>query len=289
MCTHRSTTQKSRQPISSKIIEKQGRRARAPSPPQSLSSTLQPSAKFPLEFQFQRNLSDTRIARPRHLTESTRSRQTIREAGDSARRQKLRMIENVKELRPELQAHAFRNRGVLQQRHVPVVEPRPVEPPPRRVALLAQRRIRESRRTKELVARRRLPRIGLLERSRNVWSIDAERNRSAKRSPQQRLIIPFYQRDRQASREPRYSANGPSIRKPLRPSQQIEGQQVRIANDKIIRRVKRRKSATQPRIDGIELLAVSGRVVQRLAIGVAKQCLQTPAGMAVIELQRVIR
>ena len=157
--------------MSSQITSAHGRRAFAV--PTTIILFDASSFRYvPLESQFQRKLPDTRIARPRHLTESTRSRHTRREAGDSAGREELRVIENVKELRPELQTHAFRNRSVLQECHVPVVKPRPVKPPPRRIALLAQRRISESRGTKVLVARRRLPRIGLVERPSYFRRID---------------------------------------------------------------------------------------------------------------------
>src|ERR1700694_1158493 len=76
----------------------------------------------PLEIQFQRKLAETRIRGARHCAKGSgggrsgggRHLVTVVEEGtDPARRQKLRVIKDIEEFRPELESHSLGDRCVL--------------------------------------------------------------------------------------------------------------------------------------------------------------------------------
>src|SRR5271157_4464317 len=68
----------------------------------------------------------------------------------------------------------------------------------------------------------------------------------------------------------------------------VEGNLVVVADNKIMREVKRRQCITECRISRIDLFAQVGRFIQRLAIGVPGRQLKPSAAMAQAELQRVV-
>jgi hypothetical protein len=88
----------------------------------SIAGLCVSAARF-LETEFSGHLQDTRIVCARYLT---------KRAGIDASAWifKLRMIEGIEGFEAQLQLLRFRKTDVLQQRHVPVVQPRAVEEAP---------------------------------------------------------------------------------------------------------------------------------------------------------------
>ena len=129
-----------------------------------------------LEKQFQRKLAHACRQSSRNLPERCRRSHASTETGNSARRQELSVIEDVKEFSAELQIEALRDLGVFQQRKIPVVDSRPMEKSPPGIALRAQcgwpeRRYREklaTRISRVLFDHRRIQ-IGRVHRQRD-WT-----------------------------------------------------------------------------------------------------------------------
>ena len=73
-----------------------------------------------LEIEFQGELANPRRLGARNLCKVGRRH-------DSTRSQKLGVIADVIELRPELEIEALRQKGIFQERHIPVVDAGAVE------------------------------------------------------------------------------------------------------------------------------------------------------------------
>ena len=82
-------------------------------------------------MEFRGNLADTGIIGRRYKAEITAVDQ-------SAGRFKLRVIENVEELKAKIEVQALRDMSILGQSHVPVVQTRTAKEPALRIAELAE-------------------------------------------------------------------------------------------------------------------------------------------------------
>src|SRR5271170_4275888 len=134
-----------------------------------------------------------------------------------------------------------------------------------------------------------MPRIDDLDRSEDVRSIYWLGNGPTTIRAEERLVVRFDQSHGKARGESRDSADSPTVRQAFRPGQFVHGQRVVVAGHEIVGAVESGKSTTEFRIDGIELLAVTRRIVEGLAERVADQSLKPAAGVPPIELRGVVR
>src|SRR5687767_13456220 len=101
------------------------------------------------------------------------------------------MVEEVEDLRAQLEAHALAEGGVLDERRVDVVVARPFEDVAPRVAERPPRGEGEGRRVEPLLGRAR-PRVRVADDVRTVVGAEAER-----RAPRAAVVELLYERDRE--------------------------------------------------------------------------------------------
>ena len=116
------------------------------------------------------------------------------------------MVEEIEELRPELEPRCLRQPGIFQQSHIPVVQARPVkEPPP---ASQRSNRFRNKLRTiKEGRKDAAAARVQVMNRStRKQRRIHADRQGAGIRGTQQGIVVRLIQRDRKTGGKSRNAA-----------------------------------------------------------------------------------
>ena len=200
------------------------------------------------KIQLQRQLSNTRVPGTRHLAEGSSGH-------DATGSQELRVIEDVIKLRAELQVQTFGQQSILEQREIKVIDSRPVKETTIGGSFHSQRSGCKCGGTEILSAG--FARIGNIQRSDEVRSIDRESDWSAKRCSEQRVVIRFHYGYGQAGRKTGDSANLPSASQLFRSSKSVERKRVTIAGYEIMGGVESGKSATQSRIHRIDLFAVA--------------------------------
>ncbi len=221
-----------------------------------------------LEVQLQRQLTDARCGCPRDLAERRRSGQPGRiEAGDAARVQELRVIEQIEELSPELQIEALGDGGVFEKRKVPVVDSGAVEEAAVRIAFGTERGRTERQRAEILAAG--FARVGDIEWADEIRRVCGKRDRTTEAGALERLVVGFDHRDGKASGETRDAADGPAVSETFGATQLIDRELVAVAGDELVRAVERGKSAAEAGVERIDLLAVAGGVIERFAEGVS--------------------
>ena len=144
---------------------------------------------------------------------------------NSTRRQELSMIKEIKELTSELQIKSLGDWVVsFSQSKVPVVDSRPVEKSSTRITPFKSHSGGRERRRIEILASIWGFADSPITSGAPPWSgVSTRKNdRTAKAGAQQRVIVRFNQRHRKSRREPRDSANAPSVRQLLRSRQFID-------------------------------------------------------------------
>src|SRR6516165_9455025 len=131
--------------------------------------------------------------------------------------------------------------------------------------------------------------IQKLHGANQIGRIHGEYDGAAETGAEKRAIVGFDDGDWESSRKAGDAADLPSIGEFLWAIQLVEWQCIRIAGDKVVGCVERRKSAAQPGIDGIVLLAIAGRIVERFAEGVANKQLGASASVFPVHLKRIVR
>ena len=125
------------------------------------------------------------------------------------------MVEEIKKLAAELQVKPFGDSGVLQQSKIPIVYSRPVEKPAPGVALECPRRTDAN-----AAGLKYWPagfRGSVMLSGPTRFGVSTGRVMGPPKAvPSKRLIICFDQCYRQASRESRDAADGPSVRQSFR-------------------------------------------------------------------------
>ena len=124
--------------------------------------------------------------------------------------------------------------------------------------------------------------------SHKVGGIHGKRNWPAKVSAKQGLIVRFVHGDGKAGGKMRNTTNLPAICQHLRSIQFVERQAIVIADDEIVGGIESGQSAAQLRIDGVDLLAVTGSQVQGLTERISEERLQPAAGVPPVDLERVV-
>src|SRR5580693_6678300 len=127
--------------------------------------------------------------------------------------EKLRMIECVKRLKANLQRSRFAEACKFVERHVVVVHPRPVEGPPRRIALRAQRIRAEERSVEVRLAVARVP-IDLKVAGSHIRQVNTDAIDPVVSNAYQRIISEAGERHRQSRREARDARQSPSLSYP---------------------------------------------------------------------------
>ena len=125
--------------------------------------------------------------------------------------------------------------------------------------------------------------------SHTVWGIHGKRNWPTKVSAKQGLIVRFDEGDGKAGGKTRNTTDLPAVGQFLRAGQHLKRQTVVVADHEIVRRIERRKSSAQLRINWVDLLAVTGSQVNSLAERVAKEHLQPATGVPPVDLRRIVR
>lgn len=208
-----------------------------------------------------------------------------------SRRYELGVIPDVKQLGTELQNKTLAELSVFDDSEIPIIDAGAVEEAPVRRALLAERRSLERTSSKEQTGTGtcRISRIQGLDGSNKIGGIHVKRNRPAEVSAKQGLIVRFDDGDGKAGGKTRDTADLPAIGEFLRTGQHVNGQTVIVAGYEIVGGIEGGKSAAQLRIDRIDLLAVAGSQVQRLAERIADEHLQTAAGVPPADLRGIVR
>src|SRR5580658_2851383 len=199
--------------------------------------------------------------------------------------EKLRVIENVEALHPELQRLGLGQGNRFHQRHVVVVEPRSIKETASGVSRCTQGLQTEER---SVEIRLSIAWIGIqIERSgcelRLVYAIvvDAVRLRA-----QQGIVAVVEQGDRKTAAEMSDAGNGPTLRPTVGNGKQaIERELPGITHHKVVRDVESRQSPAERGIDGIHFLADAGRLIDRFAECITSKYLQSFAGMAKAEFE----
>ena len=196
------------------------------------------------------------------------------------------MIENVEGFKTEFEQFRFREVYVLQQPHIPVIQPRAVEEAPVGISNLSGVFFAKEGCIEVRLARSR---IGIVyEFSRSVVR-DVRSNGSGKGD-----VISFGKLDGQAGGESSDARDLPAAHDFLGPApvgmeKFIEGQLSAVADDKIMLHVEEAEPPTDTRIVGIGGVLEAGRVIQALAIRIAKKKFTPGAGVTKGGLKGMIR
>ena len=67
-----------------------------------------------------------------------------------------------------------------------------------------------------------------------------------------------------------------------------KGKCVVVAGDEIVGAIEGRKTSAEAMVDGIDLFAVAGRIVEGSAESVTDERLEAAAGVAIVDLRRVV-
>ena len=152
------------------------------------------------------------------------------------------MIEDVIKLQAKLQVHTFGQESILEQREIKVIDSRAVKETTIGGSFHSQRTGCKCGGAEILSGG--FAGIGNIQRSDEVWSIDRESDRSAKRGSEQRVVIRFHYGYGQAGRKTGDATNLPSASQLFRSSQSVERKRVTIADYEIMGGVEGGKSAT---------------------------------------------
>jgi len=198
----------------------------------------------------------------------------------------LGMIEDVEELCPELQTRGLCQLRTLQQGQVEIISSRTMEEAAAGISQLPQWLPAEQRSVEIWLPGAGIPDV---QRSRRVTrGVDVKNDGSGKRCAQEGTIVGLVDHNRQPGREACNTAHLPSIGQPFGPAQLIKRQAVVVTDNEIVGCVEGGKGSARRVAHWVDLLAIAGSIIDRLAVGVCHQRLQPIAGMAKIDLERVV-
>ncbi len=106
--------------------------------------------------------------------------------------------------------------------------------------------------------------------------------------PDQRVVSVVDHGDGKSAGEAGDAGERPSAGEAIGAEELVEGQLILVAEDEVVLHVEGRERVAERRVEGVDLFADVGRLVQRFAVGVGGGELEAAAGVAGAEFERVV-